>query len=117
MDCPVKVVPHELRRSCKDPKSTSRAWRTDKKRRAPAKPGAPLDTVTTYEATSAIVKPALCDKRFRKPGREMTMEIGLCGTGRMGAAIVQRLMDHGHRMTVWNRNVAKVAPLLERGAR
>jgi len=45
------------------------------------------------------------------------MEIGLCGTGRMGAAIVQRLMDHGHRMTVWNRNVAKVAPLLERGAR
>jgi 3-hydroxyisobutyrate dehydrogenase len=47
----------------------------------------------------------------------MTMEIGFCGIGRMGAAIVQRLMDQGHHVTVWNRNAAKVAPLVERGAR
>jgi 3-hydroxyisobutyrate dehydrogenase len=45
------------------------------------------------------------------------MEIGFCGTGRMGAAMVQRLMDQGHRLTVWNRTEAKAKPLLEKGAR
>src|SRR5690349_16662605 len=45
------------------------------------------------------------------------MEIGFCGTGRMGAAMVQRLMDQGHRLTVWNRTEAKAKPLVEKGAR
>jgi 3-hydroxyisobutyrate dehydrogenase len=45
------------------------------------------------------------------------MEIGFCGTGRMGAAMVQRLIDQGHRLTVWNRSAEKLTPLLERGAR
>jgi 3-hydroxyisobutyrate dehydrogenase len=45
------------------------------------------------------------------------MEIGFCGTGRMGAAMVQRLIDQGHRLTVWNRSADKLKPLLERGAR
>ncbi|HJT09007.1 MAG TPA: NAD(P)-dependent oxidoreductase [Stellaceae bacterium] len=45
------------------------------------------------------------------------MEIGFCGTGRMGAAMVQRLMDQGHRLTVWNRTEAKAKPLIEKGAR
>jgi 3-hydroxyisobutyrate dehydrogenase len=45
------------------------------------------------------------------------MEIGFCGTGRMGAAMVLRLIDQGHRLTVWNRTEAKARPLLERGAR
>src|SRR5260221_1236670 len=45
------------------------------------------------------------------------MEIGFCGTGRMGAAMVQRLMDQGHRLAVWNRSADKTKPLLERGAR
>ena len=45
------------------------------------------------------------------------MDIGLCGTGRMGSAITQRLMDQGHGLTVWNRSPAKATPLLERGAR
>src|SRR5260221_1304097 len=45
------------------------------------------------------------------------MEIGFCGTGRMGAAMVQRLMDLGHRLAVWNRSADKTKPLLERGAR
>jgi 3-hydroxyisobutyrate dehydrogenase len=44
------------------------------------------------------------------------MEIGFCGTGRMGAAMVQRLMDQGHRLTVWNRSADKLKPLVERGA-
>jgi 3-hydroxyisobutyrate dehydrogenase len=45
------------------------------------------------------------------------MEIGFCGTGRMGAAMVLRLIDQGHRLTIWNRTEAKAKPLLERGAR
>jgi 3-hydroxyisobutyrate dehydrogenase len=45
------------------------------------------------------------------------MDIGFCGTGRMGAAMVLRLLDQGHRLTVWNRTAAKAEPLLQRGAR
>jgi 3-hydroxyisobutyrate dehydrogenase len=45
------------------------------------------------------------------------MEIGFCGTGRMGTAMVLRLLDQGHGVTVWNRTEAKAKPLLERGAR
>jgi 3-hydroxyisobutyrate dehydrogenase len=44
------------------------------------------------------------------------MEIGFCGTGRMGGAMVLRLLEQGHQLTVWNRTAAKAAPLLERGA-
>lgn len=44
------------------------------------------------------------------------MKIGFCGTGRMGAAMVQRLLDKGHELTVWNRSANKLAPLIERGA-
>ena len=45
------------------------------------------------------------------------MKIGVCGTGRMGAAIAQRLMDMGHDASVWNRNSAKTRPLVDAGAK
>jgi len=45
------------------------------------------------------------------------MQIGLVGTGRMGAAIVQRLIDQGHTLTVWNRTREKAAALEANGAR
>lgn len=45
------------------------------------------------------------------------MQIGLAGTGRMGAAIVQRLIDQGHALTVWNRTRAKAAALESVGAK
>jgi 3-hydroxyisobutyrate dehydrogenase len=45
------------------------------------------------------------------------MKIGVCGTGRMGAAIAQRLMDVGHEVGIWNRNSAKTKPLVDAGAR
>ena len=44
------------------------------------------------------------------------MDIGFCGTGRMGAAMVERLLDVGHRLTVWNRTADKLKPLAARGA-
>src|SRR3954462_7871317 len=36
------------------------------------------------------------------------MKIGVCGTGRMGSAIAQRLMSVGYEIGVWNRNAAIV---------
>jgi 3-hydroxyisobutyrate dehydrogenase len=44
------------------------------------------------------------------------MKIGICGTGRMGSAIAQRLMSVGHEVGVWNRNSAKTKPLTDAGA-
>ena len=45
------------------------------------------------------------------------MKIGVCGTGRMGSAIAQRLMSAGHEVGVWNRNPAKAKSLADAGAR
>ena len=45
------------------------------------------------------------------------MQIGFAGTGRMGAAMVRRLIDSGHQLTVWNRSADKLQPLIEAGAR
>jgi 3-hydroxyisobutyrate dehydrogenase len=44
------------------------------------------------------------------------MKIGVCGTGRMGSSIAQRLMSVGHDVAVWNRNATKILPLTEAGA-
>ena len=45
------------------------------------------------------------------------MKVGVCGTGRMGASIAQRLMSIGHEVGVWNRNSAKTSPLTAAGAK
>src|SRR5262249_30769372 len=45
------------------------------------------------------------------------MKIGVCGTGRMGSAIAQRLMSVGHEVSVWNRDPAKTRTLVAAGAR
>ena len=44
------------------------------------------------------------------------MKIGVCGTGRMGSAIAQRLTSVGHQVSVWNRDQAKTKPLVDAGA-
>src|SRR3954463_5141187 len=44
------------------------------------------------------------------------MKIGVCGTGRMGSSIAQRLMAVGHEVGVWNRNAGKTKPLTATGA-
>jgi 3-hydroxyisobutyrate dehydrogenase len=45
------------------------------------------------------------------------MKIGVCGTGRMGSSIAQRLMALEHEVGVWNRDSAKTKPLTEAGAK
>jgi 3-hydroxyisobutyrate dehydrogenase len=45
------------------------------------------------------------------------MKIGVCGTGRMGSAIAERLMSVGHEVAVWNRSSTKTQPLTDAGAR
>ena len=45
------------------------------------------------------------------------MKVGVCGTGRMGSSIAQRLMAVGHDVAVWNRDGAKTKPLTDAGAR
>src|SRR5579863_4462857 len=49
--------------------------------------------------------------------KEAEMELGLVGTGRMGAAMGERLLDLGHTLTVWNRSAKKTEALVQRGAR
>ena len=42
--------------------------------------------------------------------------IALLGTGLLGTAIGQRLLQQGEALTAWNRNAARLAPLLTAGA-
>lgn len=44
------------------------------------------------------------------------MKVGVAGIGRMGAAIAERLLKHGHQVTVWNRTPAKAQALAQYGA-
>jgi 3-hydroxyisobutyrate dehydrogenase-like beta-hydroxyacid dehydrogenase len=43
--------------------------------------------------------------------------IAFLGLGIMGAPMARRLLDHGLQVTVWNRNAARAAPLVDAGAR
>src|SRR5262245_63395416 len=45
------------------------------------------------------------------------MQIGIHGIGKMGAAIAQRLMEVGHKVTVWNRSAGKLKPVTDAGAK
>jgi 3-hydroxyisobutyrate dehydrogenase-like beta-hydroxyacid dehydrogenase len=45
------------------------------------------------------------------------MKIGFIGTGRMGGAMVLRLLGAGHDVGVYNRTAAKVKPLADAGAK
>lgn len=42
--------------------------------------------------------------------------VGVCGMGRMGAAMAQRLISVGYTVVVWNRDPARCAPLVAGGA-
>jgi 3-hydroxyisobutyrate dehydrogenase len=49
-------------------------------------------------------------------GSALARPVGWIGTGRMGAALVERLLAAGCDVAVWNRTREKAAPLAERGA-
>jgi 3-hydroxyisobutyrate dehydrogenase len=44
------------------------------------------------------------------------MQIGIAGIGKMGAAIAQRLIEVGHKVTAWNRSAGKLQPVKDAGA-
>ena len=45
------------------------------------------------------------------------MKVGVCGTGRMGSSIAERLISVGHEVAVFNRDTAKTRSLVEAGAK
>jgi 3-hydroxyisobutyrate dehydrogenase-like beta-hydroxyacid dehydrogenase len=45
------------------------------------------------------------------------MDIAVLGMGRMGSALAVRLLDGGHRVTVWNRSKGKAGDVVSAGAR
>ncbi|MBI3857571.1 MAG: NAD(P)-binding domain-containing protein, partial [Planctomycetes bacterium] len=47
----------------------------------------------------------------------MPRSIGVIGLGLMGRAMARRLVDAGHRVTVWNRDPSNAAELAAAGAR
>lgn len=44
------------------------------------------------------------------------MDVGVVGLGQMGSGMARRLLEQGHRVTVWNRDPAKCAPFGAAGA-
>jgi 3-hydroxyisobutyrate dehydrogenase-like beta-hydroxyacid dehydrogenase len=46
-----------------------------------------------------------------------TMTVGWIGAGRMGYALIQRLLEAGHEVSVYNRTRAKAEPLAAEGAK
>ena len=45
------------------------------------------------------------------------MKLGFIGTGRMGQAMVRRMLDAGHEVGVYNRTAEKAKPLADAGAK
>lgn len=50
-------------------------------------------------------------------GDNKTTSIGWIGAGRMGYAMIERLLDAGHDVSVYNRTRSKAEPLAQRGAK
>jgi 3-hydroxyisobutyrate dehydrogenase len=48
---------------------------------------------------------------------EKSMTVGWIGAGRMGYALIQRLLDAGHDVSVYNRTRSKAEPLAAHGAK
>jgi 3-hydroxyisobutyrate dehydrogenase len=48
---------------------------------------------------------------------EKAMSVGWIGAGRMGYALIERLLDAGHDVSVYNRTRSKAEPLAARGAK
>src|SRR2546423_12058849 len=51
-----------------------------------------------------------------RDGKEAGMDVAVLGMGRMGRALAGRLLEGGHRVTVWNRTKGKAGELVAAGA-
>jgi len=51
-----------------------------------------------------------------KPLTADQVKLGFIGLGHMGSRIARRLLDHGYRLSVYDRDLAKVEELAQRGA-
>ncbi|MBS1868077.1 MAG: NAD(P)-dependent oxidoreductase [Actinobacteria bacterium] len=51
------------------------------------------------------------------PGDTAAARVAVLGIGRMGGAVVERLLETGAEVTVWNRSAEKTRPLAAAGAR
>jgi 3-hydroxyisobutyrate dehydrogenase-like beta-hydroxyacid dehydrogenase len=49
-------------------------------------------------------------------GKRVTTQIGFVGTGNMGGALVELLLENGYPVTVWNRSAEKTHKLKQAGA-
>lgn len=45
-----------------------------------------------------------------------TSDVSVIGLGQMGVALTRALLEHGHRVTIWNRTRPKAVPLIQAGA-
>jgi 3-hydroxyisobutyrate dehydrogenase len=52
-----------------------------------------------------------------RSAKEAGMNVAVLGLGRMGQAIVGRLLEGGHRVAVWNRSKGKACEVVSAGAR
>ena len=43
------------------------------------------------------------------------MKVGVCGVGRMGEALAERLIELGHEVHIWNRTAGRCDPLCGSG--
>ncbi len=48
--------------------------------------------------------------------KETSMDVAFLGLGQMGSGMAGRLIEAGHRVSVWNRDTAKSTPFEQRGA-
>ena len=65
-----------------------------------------------YSADDRVGKSVACGM----PNHKDQERIGVIGLGLMGTALVERLLEHGFRVAVWNRSREKSVPLIARGA-
>src|SRR5271156_2338910 len=52
-----------------------------------------------------------------QPEEEIIMKVGFIGLGHMGSGMAANLLKAGHQVTVYNRTLAKVEPLVAQGAK
>ena len=99
------------------------AWARPWRGRAPIgiRPSRSSTTSASWRRSSARPPPARSRSRSRRARHQLTREaplkLGFIGLGRMGQAIVPRLLAAGHEVTGWNRGRARAEPLLARGMR